>query len=100
MKRALATGGAAGLVLGLFILGLLALFRRTARDPEEMKRITSLRCLAMIPYMPVKARRSQKRQSISVLDARTPHGYRGEHAVPAAAACCGRWSRRGRRCLW
>ena len=76
VKRALATGGAAGLVLGLFILGLLALFRRTARDPEEMKRITSLRCLAMIPYMPVKARRSQKRQSISVLDARTPHGYR------------------------
>ena len=69
-------GGGAGVLAGLFILGLLALFRRTARNPEEMKKITSLRCLAAVPQVRFKARRTQGSRVISVLDERISYGYR------------------------
>ena len=76
VKRSLAFGGAGGAFAALCILGVMALFRRTARDPEEMKRVTSLKCLAMLPHLQEKARKNQGQQRISVLDERTPHGYR------------------------
>ena len=75
-KRSLATGAGAGRLLGIFLLGLMALARRTARTPEEMKKITSLRCLAMIPRVRFKERKTQKEQKISVLDPRLSYGYR------------------------
>lgn len=76
VKRSLAFGGAGGAFAALCILGVMALFRRTARDPEELKKVTSLKCLAMFPHLQVKARKNQGQQRISVLDERTPHGYR------------------------
>lgn len=76
VKKSLAAGAAAGLLLACCILGVLSLLRRTARDPEEMKQVTSLKCLAMIPHIQVKARKNQSRRRISVLDERTPYGYR------------------------
>ena len=76
VKKSLAAGAAAGLLLACCILGVLSLLRRTARGPEEMKQVTSLKCLAMIPHIQVKARKNQSRRRISVLDERTPYGYR------------------------
>lgn len=75
-KRSLAMGAAAGGLLGIFLLGLMALARKTARTPEEMKKITSLRCLAMIPQVRFKARKQNRKQKISVLDQRLSYGYR------------------------
>lgn len=75
-KRSLVTGAGAGGLLGILILGLMALVRKTARTPEEMKKITSLRCLAMIPEVHFKARKNSSRHSISVLDHRLSYGYR------------------------
>ena len=76
LRRTLALGGGAGALAGILILGLTALFRRTARNPEEMQKITSLRCLAMIPQVRFKARKKQKKKKISVLDKRLSFGYR------------------------
>ena len=76
IRRCLVFGGVAGAFVGTCILGVLALLRRTARDPEEMKKVTSLRCLASVPQIHFKARRNQKSRSISVLDERLPYSYR------------------------
>lgn len=75
-RRCLVYGGAAGGFIAVCILGIITLFRRTARDPEEMKKITSLRCLASVPRIHFKARRNQKSHRISVLDERLPYSYR------------------------
>lgn len=74
--RTLAMGGAGGAVIAAVILGLSALFRRTARDPEEMKKITSLRCLAAVPHVRTKARKTHKNRNLSVMEKRVPYGYR------------------------
>lgn len=66
MKEMLVLGGGAGALLGCFLLGLMALFRKTAASPEEMKKITSLRCLAAIPQIRFKARKKKKKQSLSI----------------------------------
>ena len=76
IKRSVAFGGLGGLALSVCILGVLALLRQTARDQDEMKEITSLRCLAAVPLVRLKARKNQKQQKISVLDERLPYGYR------------------------
>lgn len=75
-KRSLTMGAGIGGLLGIFILGVMALVRRTARTPEEMKKITSLRCLAMIPEVHFKARKKNTRHNISVLNRRLSYGYR------------------------
>ena len=76
MKRSLALGGGGGALVSLCILGLLSMFRGTVRNAEEMKKITSLRCLAAVPAVRFKARGKQSRQNLSVLEERTPFGYR------------------------
>lgn len=76
LKRSVAYGALGGLFLSVCILGVLALLRQTARDQDEMKEITSLRCLAAVPLVRLKARKNQKQQKISVLDERLPYGYR------------------------
>lgn len=74
--KRLAIGGGGGLLISLVILGIMGLFRKTARNPEEMKRITSLRCLAAVPRVKFKARKSQRDSRLSVLDERISYGYR------------------------
>lgn len=74
--RSLALGGAGGAVIALVILGMSALFRRTARNSEEMKQITSLRCLAAVPHVRSKARKTHKTRILSVMEKRAPYGYR------------------------
>ena len=75
-KRSLAYGGLFGGLAGCVILGIMALLRKTARTPEEMQKVTSLRCLAMIPRIRFKARKKGAKQKISVLDTRLSFGYR------------------------
>ena len=60
----------------MVILGMSALFRRTARNSEEMKQITSLRCLAAVPHVRSKARKTHKNRILSVMEKRVPYGYR------------------------
>ena len=76
MKRAVLLGGGGGALLGCFLLGLMALFRKTAANPEEMKKITSLRCLSAIPQVRFKARKKKQKQKLSVLDKRISYSYR------------------------
>ena len=74
--RSLGMGAFGGLFLAACILGLMALLRQTARDQDEMKEITSLKCLAAVPQVRLKARKNQKKQKLSALDSRIPYGYR------------------------
>ena len=53
-------GGIIGLVSGTIILGCMALFRKTVKNPEDMKRITNLNCMATIPQVKFKARKIHK----------------------------------------
>ena len=76
LKRSVAAGACGGLFLMLCILGVLALLRQTVRDQDEMKEITSLKCLGTVPQVHLKARKNQKKKKISALDNRLPHGYR------------------------
>ncbi len=55
-KRSTAIGAAAGLAVSLAVLFILAMTHRTIMSGEDMKKITSLNCMASIPA--VKARRS------------------------------------------
>ena len=76
LPRSVVLGGAAGALVALCFLGITALFRKTARNPEEMKKVTSLRCLASIPHVRFKARKKQKNTSIFVWDNKVPYSYR------------------------
>lgn len=76
IRKSIAYGALGGLFVSACILGVLALFRRTVQDQEDMKEITSLKCLAAVPVVHLKARKNQKQSSISVLDERQPYGYR------------------------
>lgn len=76
LLRSLGIGGGAGMLAAICFLGLSALFRKTARSVEEMKQITSLRCLASVPQVNFKARKKQQNHSISVWEKRVHHGYK------------------------
>lgn len=74
--RVLGIGILAGAAAGVIVLGIMAFFRRTAKTPEDMKRFTSLKCLAVIPYVKFKARGHKVHTSLSVLNRRLPYGFR------------------------
>lgn len=76
LKRGLVLGGCGGLLVALVILGLISLARKTARNPEEMQKITSLRCLASIPHVTFKARKKQGKSSLAVWEKRVQGGYK------------------------
>lgn len=68
-------GGGAGGFVGCLLLGILALLRKTAQTPDDMKAITSLKCLTAVPMFRFKARKNTARQRISILDPRTNENY-------------------------
>lgn len=74
--KVLEIGILAGAAAGVLVLGIMAFFRRTAKTPEDMKRFTSLKCLAVIPYVKFKARGHKINTSLSVLNRRLPYGFR------------------------
>lgn len=74
--RTLAMGALGGGAVGIFVLGILAFLRRTAKTPEDMKRITSLKCLAVFPKVKLKARKKNSQRRISILDKQAPYDFR------------------------
>lgn len=54
--KSILLGACGGLFIALAICGLLALFVKNVHGTEEMKKITSLRCLAHLPKVRFKAR--------------------------------------------
>lgn len=75
--RVLCLGGLVGFVIAALITLMTALLNNTVRTIEDMERISSLECLGALPEVTQKARKkSVTRRYISVLDPRTPHGFR------------------------
>lgn len=54
--KSLLMGACGGLFIAVTICGLLALFIKNVRSTEEMKKITSVRCMAHLPKVRFKAR--------------------------------------------
>lgn len=76
LRRLLVLGGGAGAAAGLLILIVMAFLRRTVRTPEEMQKITSMKCLAAVPQVRQKARKNRKEERLSVLNKRMPYDFR------------------------
>ena len=77
LKRILGYGGLGGLALAVLIVGLMALFNNTIKTAEDMEKISSLECLGALPEARQKARKkSSASRYISVLDPRSPHGFK------------------------
>lgn len=74
--KCIAYGGMGGLLISVCIIWVFAFFRRTVQSQEDMKAFTSLKCLAAVPTIPLKARKNKKNNGISVLDERQPYSYR------------------------
>lgn len=68
-------GAGLGMLLSMAILLLLAIFRKNVCAKEEMRKITSMRCLAMLPRVHVKARTKKRTMQLSFLNPSLPHGY-------------------------
>ena len=60
MEKSIFLGAVLGLAVSLFISLLVAIFRKNVNSVDEMKKITSIRCLAMVPRIHVKARTEKK----------------------------------------
>lgn len=66
--RSILLGAGAGIFVAIVICGLLALFIKNVRSTEEMKKITSVRCLAHIPKVRFKARGKSGDVRVSLLN--------------------------------
>lgn len=75
MWKSCLMGAGLGCLLSLAILVLLSMFRKNLCTKEEMRRITSMRCLATLPRIQVKARTKKRTASLSFLNPSLPHGY-------------------------
>lgn len=75
MWKSCLVGVGLGLLVSLVILVLLSIFRKNVCTKEEMRKITSMRCLAMLPRVHVKARTKKRTMQISFLNPSMPHGY-------------------------
>lgn len=73
--RTLGTGACGGFLAALVICGLLALLRRNVCSVEEMKKITSIRCLASIPRVRFKARSGKRDNRVTFQNDRLSFGY-------------------------
>lgn len=76
LSKTLVMGAAGGGMVGMLILGILAFLKRTAKTPEDMKKITSLKCLAVLPRVKLKVRKKNSQRRISVLNPQTPYDFR------------------------
>ena len=77
LRRVVGYGGLGGLALAVLIVGLMALFSNTIKTVEDMEKVSSLECFAVLPETKQKARKnSAASKYLSVLDPRTTHGIR------------------------
>lgn len=73
--KSIAVGGCAGLAAAVVILILLAFFRKNVCSTDEMKKITSVRCLASIPRVRFKARSENKDTRVTFRNKKISYGY-------------------------
>lgn len=63
-KRSTVMGAAGGFALGMLILAALAMLRRTALTPDDLKKTLNLSCLARVPNIKLKQRKSNPNASL------------------------------------
>lgn len=73
--RTVCKGAAAGCLLGLGIVLLYALTRRSIRDPEDIRRRLNLACLATLPKVTFKRRGKAIDQRISIRNGRVSSAF-------------------------
>ncbi len=71
-----AKGAFLGVIAGLLLVVLYAFFKKTVQKPEELKKVSSLNCLAKIPEVKQKARRKSKEQRVTILGDHVGAGFR------------------------
>lgn len=74
-QKILLYGCAIGAALAFVILGILSLLRKNVKTVEDMKSITSLKCLTAIPQVKMKARKSGKRTRLSAVEKRGQESF-------------------------
>lgn len=65
-----------GSIVGIIILSMMALLRKTIKTQEQMSQISSLKYLASIPTVKYKARHKESSHYISILDHRTSYSFK------------------------
>ena len=76
MKSAVKRGAFKGALLGILLMGIYILTRRTVKSRKELKKALNLEDLGGIPYIYAKKRRKDKfLSSVSLMNARVPQRY-------------------------
>lgn len=65
-QRNVVIGMAGGMLLGLAILAVMAVLRKTALSPDDVKRVINLPCLARIPDVKLKKRASSSNTGLLI----------------------------------
>lgn len=77
MRHIVGYGGLGGLAAAVLVVALMVLLSSTIKTVEDMERVSSLECFAVLPETKQKARKNSKASRyISVLDPRSTHGFR------------------------
>ena len=74
--RTTVKGAFLGVLAGLLLVVLYAFLKRTVQKPEELKKVSNLKCLAKIPNVRQKARKKRIESRITVFDSRVGAGFR------------------------
>lgn len=70
------TGALKGAAIGLVIMAIYIVTRRTVKSRKELKKSVNLEDLGSIPYIPEKKRRkSQNLSAVNLMNERVPQGY-------------------------
>ena len=73
--RSACKGALIGLVLGLLLLLIMAALRRTVRSSEDVRLKLNQECLAALPAVAFKRRRSSANELLSIHNPRVPGSY-------------------------
>lgn len=76
VRDSLFLGGAGGAVIAAAILLIMSFFWQSVCGPEDMKTITSLRCMAFFPHVRFKARKENDDTRLSLMNEKLPFGYK------------------------
>lgn len=76
VQRSLLLGGAGGAAVSALIFMLMSLFWKSVCSPDDMKKITSLRCMAVFPHVRFKARKKNDDTRLSLMNEKLPFGYK------------------------
>ncbi len=77
IQRVIGVGALGGLLVVSIVFLLIALLNNTLKTIEDIERFSNLDCLGVLPEVKQKARKNSRTDPlISVLDQRTPYGFR------------------------